>query len=496
MGVAKSAPAFSGYVFRQWSHYGSFGRGRLEWVMAEAKHLRTALERPTIDDRGCRWYVANQGRTSGPYSYEELLDLARTGSLTSAHHVWRAGFVQWISVAVRPDLIALVPARPRLGLVPSSLEAADALKTEDLRWSRDVVHEAADTEMTVDLPRLPPLPVAEEAALSSEEEDWEVPFEEAALIPPIEAIAAGLAAEADLTRAADLLVGDLDLAAAGLSRPPPASLEASGEGAAFARSLRRSRLTRMGLVLALVGLMSGLFLLIWQVEKDHGSRLFPGTTPSHTEPVFERRVPDQLRVERVIVEQAVLQNKRMLLPQPVDKPARERSVKETPTKDTPAKDAPASEPPTQDLSWLNQAPQASEREPEARQQEATERGVPRQYRIRTEVPAALPEAPLALSVGLSDEQVGQVVSASLPSLARCARFDRLSQRLPPGSRIRVTVEGEGRVRTARASGAVSEVSSCLQRAARTLTFPRFSGSAEQVEIHFSRGGTVRTRVLP
>lgn len=63
-------------------------------------------------------------------------------------------------MSARPDFVVMLPARPSLGVVPESLEAAALLRTDEVRFSRDVVSEAPDPDPqlgpgeTMDLPDL------------------------------------------------------------------------------------------------------------------------------------------------------------------------------------------------------------------------------------------------------------------------------------------------------------------------------------------------------
>ena len=120
--------------------------------MAEAR-ARPAWDAPTTNDHACRWYLPLDGETEGPFRYEELLRLVREGRFPGRSHLWRPGFEQWIALSARPDFAAAIGERPTLGLVPATLEEADARATEDIRLSRDLVAEAS-----VDGGALPPAP--------------------------------------------------------------------------------------------------------------------------------------------------------------------------------------------------------------------------------------------------------------------------------------------------------------------------------------------------
>lgn len=132
--------------------YASTRSARIGVVMADVKRECLALLRPTTNDLECRWYVAEDGQMDGPLSYDRLAERARGGTLRRTQHLWRPGFDQWIAVSARRDLVAMMPERPHLGVVPSSVEAALALPTEELHLSRDVVDERPSCMMTADLP--------------------------------------------------------------------------------------------------------------------------------------------------------------------------------------------------------------------------------------------------------------------------------------------------------------------------------------------------------
>jgi membrane protease subunit (stomatin/prohibitin family) len=60
------------------------------------------------------WFVAEQGRSLGPFTATQLGELAAAGRLRRESHVWRAGFAAWQVAGDVPEVGALFgpPAPP------------------------------------------------------------------------------------------------------------------------------------------------------------------------------------------------------------------------------------------------------------------------------------------------------------------------------------------------------------------------------------------------
>lgn len=434
--------------------------------MAEAKNLRGPLERPTSNDLGCRWYVAAAGRTEGPFTYEGLVERARAGDMGRSDHVWRPGFEQWIAVSARPDLLAVFPDRPALGLVPPDLEAARSSETEDLRFSRDVVHEEV-LGGTMDLPTFAGATSIEDEALEALQRS------RADGPPPAELLADGLS----LDQGAELEGSDLSaLARLADLDSEAASTDVSLDPDDMARVMGRGRLRRMALVGLLIAMMGGLGVLAWRVEQ---TRPIPPGTPEPARGPAEPPIPAEVpKVRHAGVRAAPIE-----ISSRGDAPAVRQTV-------SVAAAASAETP----LAWLNRKRSA----PVEPAPEPAPRAAPRNFKVAREAASTAEvelEGPVALPERLSQDQVGQVVSARLSTFARCGRFDRAAQVLPPGSSLLLWLRSQGRVRKAKAEGVEGEVASCLKRVARQLRFPAFSGEGMKIGIEFSRGGAVRAQVV-
>lgn len=528
-------------------------------MATEANRPRSGLDRPTTNDIGCRWYVAEDGHTRGPMRYEELLARAREGRLSRSHYVWRPGFEQWIAVSARPDLCDAMPSRPTLGLVPASLEAAALLRTDELRLSRDLLDERPDPERsawgdaglldvdlrpegpppTVDLPRLLDLESYAvpsflfDSAVSQRVVASEEPAEDPDG-PTRQDRRAGYGGEA----VGCLGVVDLEAESAlsGESRAETVEGAADPAGAPLdraqdPRSSDHAELDTRAHAAA-GGASTGSAAQPLAIEQPVNDLLAEWTLPR------EQGWPPALEPDDFMLELRGARRTRWLLVaalvalvgslaalvwrvETVERAsAWAPSVNSAPPKrsERPAAPAPLdplarSEAEEGAASERGSAPvHVPERVPTPRELAFLNRGsarpvpaprvlvsqaapAPRAYRVEAPEPSAYLDLPVALPPGLSDDRVGPVVSGQLTSFARCARFDRLAAHLPPGSAVALTVRGDGMVEEARARGAPSEVERCLERAARALVFSPFARPAERVEIRFARAGTVRARVV-
>lgn len=427
---------------------------------------------PSTHDRACRWYLARGGETHGPLSYDALVDKARRGELRRSDHVWRSGFEDWIAVTVRPDLVAPMPARPHLGVVPESLEAAAALPTDEVRWSRDVLEAAplADGatdgepafEGTTDLgaledlalgqliaprDRAPTTPLRGNAAVRlADDGRWNGEQGGNDGDPPRAALALALGAPVT-PRALDPEDGTTDLESMWMEVPSPLpSVEDHSLGA-------RGRAVAVVFLLVVASA-----LLLWSFTGRVDAAL-GRMTP------LEPPAPRELQEIRYVDPAGTLA----------------RAVSRT----TPQ--------PSESFAWLNEAPEPTEAAP------ARSRPAPRRYRVaeaaarRATTPVEAP-ARSVLPNRLSDDLVGSVVGGAASAFGRCALHDRLSSRVPAGTELRLSVDGEGAVARARVRGVSGAVGRCLVRVARQLTFPRALESTS-VAVAFGGGGTVRPRVV-
>lgn len=88
-----------------------------------AKENKDATTPPTIPQGNAIWYVAIDGKQTGPYSLAQCLELAGNGKLTPQSLVWKAGLAGWVTAASQSELASLfvTPCPPPLGSVPPPL---------------------------------------------------------------------------------------------------------------------------------------------------------------------------------------------------------------------------------------------------------------------------------------------------------------------------------------------------------------------------------------
>ena len=402
--------------------------------MQPAQHAQPTKEGPSNNDVRCRWYVAYDGRTEGPYAYNEVLKMVRQGQLSQSHYVWRPGFEHWIALTSRSDFRAVFPGRPSLGLVPS-LDEASALVTEDVKLTDDLLEIRSDGE--VHPPPLPS-PSAEEAFF-------------------IEMDAGASATLATLPEVVfDTSVDDgSQIEENFLSEFRPLS--------------RKAQFIRAGL---LGGVLAGFAGVIWMTE------------------------PEAITFEAIPAPR--LGEARLLHPQPqTDRPnlgakPKMTAVRLTPSQRIDSATAESNPPLTEDLSWLNE--RRDSREPKPKTIKVSSARMPRRFNVESQRPEAVIEPSSSNFIENYSEQVGRVVQTHLPRLARCAQTDRLWNTIPAGTRIVAVVEGGGQVQRVELEGAPPQIAACLRRHTQDMEFPPIGAAQRWIEIRFARQGTVRTHV--
>jgi membrane protease subunit (stomatin/prohibitin family) len=58
------------------------------------------------------WFLAEQGRSLGPFSAAQLAEMAARGQLRRESHVWRAGFAEWRVASEVPEVGSLLGPPP------------------------------------------------------------------------------------------------------------------------------------------------------------------------------------------------------------------------------------------------------------------------------------------------------------------------------------------------------------------------------------------------
>lgn len=429
---------------------------------------------PTTEDRQCRWYLARQGATQGPLSYEALLARARDGELHRSDHVWRAGFEGWIAVTARPDLVAPIPPRPELGVVPETLEAAAAMRTGEVRFTDDVVHSMPDPDHAE--PSDPTLHAAEEAALQRLESrpgsvgPVSSPRTDAALRLTVE-LDTWSDSEASINPAQEL-AGTREVAETFQAPALEAeALDDIGEWADEEMARLRPSRARLfwGLAILLALAAGGAALLFGSATVPTGPAAplapEPGPAPQQEAPPEAPKAPPKSAVRLVHPKAELTRNARTT-------------------------------PDSKGLAWLNQAPEDREAAPDE-EPAPRARPAPRNYRVAAsadEVEEQPVEALSSLPERLGDDQVGATVASAVDDFGRCALHDRLSNHVPRGAELQIWVDGNGEVVRARVRRASGGVGRCLVRVARHLSFPR-ARTDTRLAVAFGGGGTVRPRVL-
>lgn len=109
----------------------------LEQAFREQMGRRSALDNPALtsvapvpadlDVAGVEWYVAIDGTQHGPYAYPELVSQVRSRELVGRHYVWHDGMAGWQRVRQIPDLARyLAEGLPSAPPPPPPVEGFDA----------------------------------------------------------------------------------------------------------------------------------------------------------------------------------------------------------------------------------------------------------------------------------------------------------------------------------------------------------------------------------
>lgn len=445
--------------------------------MAEAKKIRAASDGPTTNDLSCRWYIAYGGVTEGPLDYRALVARAKAGELGRYHHVWRPGFEAWIPVAARPDLARFRPARPTLGLVPDSLEAAQAQETEELFFSQDVVSvdDARESEDMIYAGATTTEDRALEALeLKRREPPPPPPTGDLDGVPTLPSYETQEETSSAIERVASLVDH---------TPAPAAALGATDlDEEDLARVVGRGpKRWILALVLLLI-VAAGLGFAKWDLSGILPRLIKPGAAPVSPGSTDDA-APRYPRLSRP--RSALFISQRIVGPRAELDSATPRAVREKRARVAQRKAAGAG---SENLAWLNRS------EADAKPAPEPERPAPRRFRVEAPEREIEIEAPSALPSDLSDAAVGPVISASLGRLARCGRLDRVGLEVPPGTELLISVRSDGSVARTRTRGAPGPVASCLARAARRLSFPAFQKPEARIQIRFARAGTVRAEV--
>jgi hypothetical protein len=65
-----------------------------------------------------RWFVAIQGKKSGPLTLEKLQSLAQAKALGPRDHVWKMGMPEWIQASQIPGLFGTLPVSQKKDFMP------------------------------------------------------------------------------------------------------------------------------------------------------------------------------------------------------------------------------------------------------------------------------------------------------------------------------------------------------------------------------------------
>lgn len=117
-----------------------------------------------IDQAGYEWYLAVDGQQHGPFAFAELVQKAKAGEISAAHHAWHDGMGDWKRVREIDDLAAyLPPASAPKAVPPPPPEAGPGADVLD--FAAHARREAPDA----DLESTPPSTVPEPAVSASQE---------------------------------------------------------------------------------------------------------------------------------------------------------------------------------------------------------------------------------------------------------------------------------------------------------------------------------------
>src|SRR5207244_12312570 len=58
------------------------------------------------------WYLARAGKQSGPYTVEQLRQLAAGGAMTATDLIWKQGMSNWVAASQVPGLLPAPAPRP------------------------------------------------------------------------------------------------------------------------------------------------------------------------------------------------------------------------------------------------------------------------------------------------------------------------------------------------------------------------------------------------
>jgi hypothetical protein len=65
---------------------------------------------PPATTASAQYYVSDKGQTSGPMTFDHLVELLKTGAITPDTYVWKQGMAAWAAAKTLPEITALVPA--------------------------------------------------------------------------------------------------------------------------------------------------------------------------------------------------------------------------------------------------------------------------------------------------------------------------------------------------------------------------------------------------
>jgi len=65
---------------------------------------------PPATTASAQYYVSDKGQTTGPMTFDHLVELLKTGAITPDTYVWKQGMAGWAAAKTLPEITALVPA--------------------------------------------------------------------------------------------------------------------------------------------------------------------------------------------------------------------------------------------------------------------------------------------------------------------------------------------------------------------------------------------------